>query len=74
MGILLQFPFYVVIKYFQICEDWRKKKYDENIIKEEINFKKLIKELHKDFEQTIRNAKEIGEFEEDDVRYKIICK
>lgn len=68
-----EFPIHTGPTYFKICEEWREKKYNESIVKEKINFKKLIKELHKDFERTIRDAENEGKLEKEDVRYKIIC-
>lgn len=56
--------------YRNLCENWRKSKFDEYISKEEIEFKKLVETLHNDFANVIKKAQANGDFEEDEKKDK----
>ncbi len=68
-----EFPIHVGPIYFQVCEEWEGKKYNENCFETEIDFEQLIKDLHNDFDNTIRTAERQGKFKEEDesLRYHI---
>ena len=52
--------------YLKLQEEWRKKKLNKLVSKQEINFEQLPKDLSKDFIQTIKSAENNGLFSEDD--------
>lgn len=56
--------------YRNLCENWRKSKFEEYISQEEIEFKKLVETLHGDFTEVIKNAESNGDFEEDEKKDK----
>lgn len=68
-----QFPIHVGPKYFEICREWVERQYNENCSETEIDFEQLIKDLHNDFDNTIRAAENQGTFKEEDesLRYRI---
>lgn len=50
----------------KLREDWIESKVQEYISKEEINFEKLIKDLHNEFVELIKKEEKKGSFDEDD--------
>ena len=52
--------------YREVCKDWIKTKFNENVSREEIDFDKLREDLYLDFDKTIQKAEKDGVFEEDD--------
>lgn len=56
--------------YQKICESWRKTKFEEYIVQEKVDFKKLVEVLKSSFTEVIKNAELNGEFEETRKRIK----
>lgn len=52
--------------YKKLCDEWRKSKLEEYIVKENIDFEELIKILSNEFTQFIKEAEDNGVFIEDD--------
>lgn len=52
--------------YRKLREDWRKSKFEEYICKKNIDFKKLVETLKKEFVEIIKKAESNGDFEEDE--------
>ena len=55
--------------YLKLQEEWRNKKLDEFVSKKEIDFEQLLKALEADFNQTIKDAEDAGDFNEDDAKW-----
>lgn len=53
----------------KICDDWEKAKFNEYVDKKEIDFEEMRKVLYKEFEETIKDARERGVFKEDDEKH-----
>jgi len=56
--------------YRNICEEWKKAKFDEYVSKSQIDFDELRETLYADFEKTIKSAEDEGAFKEDDEEYR----
>ena len=52
--------------YKKLREDWSKSKFEEYISEKEIDFKKMVETLEKDFIEVVKKAEANGDFEEDE--------
>lgn len=55
--------------YSKMCEEWKKRKFDEYVDKKDIDFNELRQKLYDDFEYMIKSAEVEGIFREDDAKY-----
>ena len=62
----VRLPIHMGPAYKNVCENWKKAKFEEYASKAKIDFEELRLDLYEDFEMTIRKAEREGLFDEED--------
>lgn len=55
--------------YRKLCEEWENAKFQKYCFKKQVDFDELRKELHEDFDKTMKTAEAEGRFKEDDEKH-----